>query len=228
MVAPMRTLLHSPLDPSSRAIRLCLAEKSLNARLVDIAAAGDELAQRNPAGLAPVLVDEPPTGGEISVSPAGAIAEYLEEAYAGEPLLPGTSAGRAENRRLLAWFETKFESEVNARLLRRRIDDRAKGRFRIEPDEHRAGLDALRWHLDYLSWLLEGRSWLGGQKIGLCDFFGAAHLSASDYLGVVPWPDFPAVKEWYQRLKSRPSFRPLLADRVDQAPPPAHYDDLDF
>jgi glutathione S-transferase len=225
---PMRTLLHSPLDPASRAIRLCLAEKSLNVRLVDAAAAGEELAQRNPAGLPPVLVDEPPTGGEISVSPAPAIAEYLEEAYAAEALLPRTSAGRAENRRLIFWFEAKFEAEVNARILRRRIDDRAKGRFRIDPAEHRAGTEALAWHLDYLSWLLEARAWLGGEKLSLCDIFGAAHLSASDYLGVVPWADFPSVKEWYQRLKSRPSFRQLLADRVDEAPPPAHYDDLDF
>lgn len=224
----MRILLHSPLDPASRAIRLCLAEKSLAARLVDVAGGSEDLAQRNPAGLPPVLVDEPPTGGEISVAPAAAIAEYLEEAYGGAALLPLTSAGRAETRRLVSWFETKFEADVNARILRRRIDDRAKGRFRIEPEEHRAGLEALAWHLDYLSWLLEARAWLGGEKLGLADLFGAAHLSSSDYLGIVPWADFPAVKEWYQRLKCRPSFRPLLADRVDAAPPPAHYDDLDF
>ena len=29
-------------------------------------------------------------------------------------------------------------------------------------------------------------------------------------------------------MKSRPSFRPLLADRVPGVTPPAHYADLDF
>jgi glutathione S-transferase len=227
---PMRTLLLAPLDPSSRAIRLVLAEKNLTARLVNVApcSTSTELLQRNPAGTPPVLIDEPPTGGEIAVSPAAAIAEYLEDAYGVSTLLPSTSAGRAETRRLVHWFEHKFESEVNARVLRRRIDDRIEGRYRPDPDLYRQGLDRLCWHLDYLSFLLEGRAWLAGERMSLADLFGAAHLSSTDYLGAAPWKDFPAVKEWYQRLKCRPSFRPLLTDRIEGVPPPAHYDDLDF
>lgn len=226
----MRTLLQSPLDPSSRAIRLVLAEKGLTVRLVNAEpwSPSEELMQRNPAGTVPVLIDEPPTGGEIAVSPAAVIADYLEEAYASSPLLPATSAARAETRRLVHWFEGKFETEVNARVFRRKIDDRMQGKYRLDPELYRAGLAALSWHLDYLSWLLEGRGWLAGDRLSLADLLGAAQLSASDYLGVVPWADFPAVKEWYQRLKCRPSFRPLLADRLDGVPPPAHYDDLDF
>jgi glutathione S-transferase len=226
----MRMLLHFPLDPASRAIRLVLGEKSLNARLVSVepGATSEELLQKNPAGTTPVLLDEPPTGGEISVSPAPVIAEYLEEAYASTPLLPATSASRAEARRLVHWFEGKFETEANARILRRKIDDRFRGKYRLDPEQYRAGLEALAWHLDYLSWLLEGRNWLAGERLTLGDIFGAAHLSACDYLGVVPWKDFPNVKEWYQRMKCRPSMRPILADRLDGVPPPSHYDDLDF
>lgn len=224
----MRTLLHSPLDPSSRAVRLCLAEKALNCRLIDASDFSAELVQRDPAGRPPVLIDEPPTGGEIAVSPASVIAEYLEDAYAAASLLPATSAGRAETRRLVSWFEYKFEAEVNEPLLRDKLSVRMAGRFGQDPQKRRNGLDALSWHLDYLSWILDARAWLGGEKIGLSDFFGAAHLASCDYLGAVPWSDFPSVKEWYQRMKSRPSFRPILADRVDWAPPPSHYDDLDF
>jgi glutathione S-transferase len=226
----MRTLLHAPLDPGSRAVRLSLAEKSLAVRLIDVGAAdgASELLARNPAGLPPVLIDEPPTGGEASICPASAAAEFLEDVYATAPLMPGTSAGRAEARRLIWWFEAKFEAEVHARLLRRKIDAAQRGRARLDPEHYRAGVDALAWHLDYLAFLLEGRAWLAGEKMSLADLFGAAHLSACDYLGVMPWADFPAVKEWYQRLKCRPSFRALLADRVEGVPPPAHYDDLDF
>jgi glutathione S-transferase len=36
------------------------------------------------------------------------------------------------------------------------------------------------------------------------------------------------VRDWYARIKSRPSFRPLLADTVAGMRPPAYYADLDF
>jgi glutathione S-transferase len=44
----------------------------------------------------------------------------------------------------------------------------------------------------------------------------------------VPWDDHEPAKEWYARIKSRPSFRPLLSDHIPGAPPPKHYADLDF
>ena len=60
------------------------------------------------------------------------------------------------------------------------------------------------------------------------DFAVAAHLSALDYFGEVPWSEYPAAAEWYVRMKSRPSFRSILADRVPSQPPVAHYAELDF
>jgi glutathione S-transferase len=44
----------------------------------------------------------------------------------------------------------------------------------------------------------------------------------------VPWAEFPEAKAWYARLKSRPAFRPLLAERVPGFTPPDNYADLDF
>ncbi len=226
----MRSLLHLPLDPGCRFVRLILAEKGLAARFVETApwAHGGDLAQHNPAMTIPVLIDEPPTGGEIAVSPVGAIAEYLEEVYREPPLLPATSAGRAEARRLVSWFDDKFEKEVNALVVRRRIDGGAKGRRWGEPEPLREAKDALAWHLDYLSYLLERRAFLAGDRLTIADLAGAAHLSVSDYFGLIPWPDFPDVRDWFARVKSRPSMRPLLADRLESAPPAAHYANLDF
>jgi glutathione S-transferase len=62
----------------------------------------------------------------------------------------------------------------------------------------------------------------------LADLMAAAQLSAIDYLGDVPWDAHEGAKDWYARLKSRPSFRALLADNLPGAPPPPHYADLDF
>jgi glutathione S-transferase len=49
-----------------------------------------------------------------------------------------------------------------------------------------------------------------------------------DYLGDIPWTDFPVAKRWYQRIKSRPAFRPLLSDTLRGMPALAAYADLDF
>jgi glutathione S-transferase len=227
----MRTLFHMPLDPASRMIRIVLAEKGLPAQFVEKRPWADEdgaLAAINPAVTVPVLIDEPPTGGEIAVSPTAAIIEYLEEAYTSEPLFPATSATRAETRRLCHWYIDKFEAEVSVFTLRERIDKRLMRRGQPDYELLKAGADALAWHLDYTSWLLDQRYWLAGDRMSVADIAAAAQLSALDYIDFVPWDKFPAVKDWYARLKSRPSMRPILRDRIEGLPPPAHYDNPDF
>ena len=76
-------------------------------------------------------------------------------------------------------------------------------------------------------WLSAGNGW-AGDELSLADIAAAAHLSTLDYIGDVPWKDHESAKDWYARIKSRPSFRPLLGDRIPSAPPPSHYVDLDF
>jgi glutathione S-transferase len=92
----------------------------------------------------------------------------------------------------------------------------------------RAGHLNLVHHLDYIGYLTERRRWLAGDNFSLADITAAAHLSTIDYLGDVPWDNHEPAKEWYARIKSRPSFRQILADHVAGAPPPPHYADLDF
>ncbi len=92
----------------------------------------------------------------------------------------------------------------------------------------RQALQALRPHLVYLNFLADERRWLAGDAFSFADIAAAAHLSALDYMGDVPWHDFEAAKLWYARVKSRPSFRPLLGDHIAGMPPPRHYADLDF
>ena len=92
----------------------------------------------------------------------------------------------------------------------------------------RAALHNIRYHLDYVCYLMEERTWLAGDQLSMADFVAAAHFSCLDYVGDVPWNQYEAAKEWYVRLKSRPSFRTLLADHVPGMPPPRAYANLDF
>jgi glutathione S-transferase len=224
-----RTLIHFPLDPASRQVRLALGEKRLPfVELVErYWERADRLAALNPSGLPPVLI-EARGKTEAVVCDARAILEHLEERHPDYALLPDDAAGRAEARRLLAWFERKFTDEVNGFLLHEKMEKRLLGLGAPELAALRRGRDALRQHLRMMEELLGTRDWLAGAAFGLADIAAASHLSVIDYLGEVPWDDFAHVRQWYVRVKSRPSFRPLLADRLPGLPPSAHYDDLDF
>ena len=86
----------------------------------------------------------------------------------------------------------------------------------------------IRYHMRYIGYLLSRRNWLAGDGLSLADLAAAAELSALDYLGECHGRKIATAKDWYARIKSRPSFRPMLADRVAACPPAAHYADLDF
>ncbi|MEL6507775.1 MAG: glutathione S-transferase family protein [Pseudomonadota bacterium] len=226
----MRTLFHYAHDPLARQVRLILHEKNLDMqdRALHPLDSLDEIAAMNPAGTLPILVDEPPTGGRVAICPVGTIIEYLEEAYPLPALFPATSAARAEARRLIHWFNEKFNSEVHPLLSDQYITKRLRRMGQPDPEKLRLGRDAIAWHLDYINFLTEERDWLGGDRFSVVDLVCAAHLSILDYIDTLPWKDFSRAHDWYARIKSRPSFRPLLADRVDGLPAARHYADLDF
>ena len=224
-----RILHHFPLDPASRQVRLALGEKRLaftehTVRYWERPAA---LTTLNPSGVTPVLV-EPAQGEPLVLCESRAILGYLEEIYPDPPLLGAEPAERAEVRRLLQWFDRKFDYDAGGLILHEKMEKRLLGLGAPELANLRQGREGLKTHLRYMEGLLAGREWLGGRRLSLADFAAAAHLSVIDYFGDVPWADFASVKTWYMKLKSRPAFRPLLLDRWPGLTPAAHYDDLDF
>ncbi|HEY7300392.1 MAG TPA: glutathione S-transferase family protein [Xanthobacteraceae bacterium] len=230
----MFTLFHHPLCPHSRFVRLALGEYRLEVRLVEERSwerRADFLAI-NPAGTTPVLLDE----GHPPVPGAAIAAEYLDEVYGAKQedlrLLPGASGQRVEVRRLTNWFNDKFFAEVSGPLVMERFFKRhmSSDGAGNAPDTEviRAAKHNIRYHLAYVGWLVRARDWLAGSRLSYADLAAAAHLSAADYLGDVPWNEDVAAKDWYARVKSRPSFRPILAETVVGVRPSPTYADLDF
>ena len=222
----MRILYHLPLSPFSRKIRVVLKEKDLEftPQIEKIWERRPEFLALNPAGEVPVLIE--PDGAVLSDS--GAIAEYLDEMHREKLLLGLNPVDRAEVRRLVAWFDVKMNREVTENLVGEKLMKRLTRIGTPNSGAIRAGHANVGYHLDYVGYLIERRRWLAGDHFSLADIAAAAHLSALDYLGDVPWDRHDPAKEWYARMKSRPSFRPLLADQVAGMPPPPHYADLDF
>ncbi len=224
----MRVLHHYQLSASSRFIRLLLAERGLTI-LTNVETPwerNEDFLSLNPAGDVPVFVGE----DGMALSGATVIAEYIEETEDSSlhNLLWGEALARAEIRRLVHWFEYKFNREVGALLLSERVIKRFSGQGTTSSVVIRAAMSNLQIHLDYIDWLAEQGNWLTGKQISLADLAAAAHLSVLDFLGDIDWSRHSEAKIWYAKMKSRPSFRDLLCDQVVGINPPEHYSNLDF
>lgn len=221
----MIRLYHFPLSPFCRKVRLTLAEKKLEVELVEERywEPTPDFLRRNPAGKVPILkVDQ------RSMSESQAICEYLDEVFPNPALMPRDPDFRYEVRRICAWFDDKFHDEVTSKLLYERVNKKVMKLGYPDSKNVKSGAANIKFHLDYMAWLLDQRRWLAGDQMTLADFTAAAHLSCLDYISDVDWNRSAVVKDWYAKIKSRPSFRTLLADQVPGFPPPAHYADLDF
>ncbi|MBD2842864.1 glutathione S-transferase family protein [Erythrobacter rubeus] len=218
----MWKLYQFPLCPFSRKIRLQMGEKNIAYELVreDPWTASDFFFNLNPAGRTPVLVND---DKGIVIADSRAIGEYFEETVDRSPMINGTATGRAEIRRLTALFDENFYADVTAPLLSERMKKRIVLR---QPPDSRALREAMKMahgHLDYMDWLIDNRPWLAGSTMSMADLAAAAQISVADYLGGIDWTGHEQTRGWYAVFKSRPSFRPLLTERMDVIKPPAHY-----
>jgi glutathione S-transferase len=230
----MLTLFHMPLNLPARHVRIVFGEYGEEIALIEERpwARRPELAAINPGNVMPMLIAE----RDIPVIGAQVIMEYLDETRAplsrGEPLFAKDPFGRAEIRRLCDWFLVKLNSEVVQPLVRERVE-----KPQMPPEEGGGSPDTkvmrvaranLVQHLKYLNWLAASRNWLAGDHRSYADIAGAAAISVLDYLGEIEWTEQGHLRQWYQRMKSRPAMRTVLGDRLRGLPPASHYADLDF
>lgn len=222
----MRKLYHTPLSPFCRKIRLALKEKGLDFELVQENPWDSSLDvfALNPAGEVPVLLE--PDG--TTISGGYAITEYLEERYPDITLLGQTPMQRAEVRRLVGWFDHKFDYEVTQNILFEKVFKHYLRGGEPNSAAIRMGRQNIFYHLDYIGHLFSTRYFLAGDALTMADLAAAAHLSALDCLGDVPWDYNKAAHNWYALIKSRPSMRCILNERVRGVRPPEYYADPDF
>jgi glutathione S-transferase len=224
----MKRLIHWMFDPYARTVRLALGEKAL---VFEDVASPPWQPNRDVQMLAPgasgVALIHRANDARYTAVGSTAICEYLEEADNDIRLLPRLAEDRAETRRVWRLSEDMFREACEA-LLRERVAIARSRSHSPDSTTLRKGAHALRAALTFFNYLAETRGYLAGRSLTLADLSVAAHLSCFDYFDDVPWDTVPDLRVWYSRMKSRPSFRPILADKLDGTPPAAHYADLDF
>lgn len=225
----MLSLIHHPLDPSSRLIRLMCAEYGVPLDMEEIKPwlRTPELLEINPAATLPILIDDadqPVVGFLANIHTIEDL--YTPSSVAG--LIPAEPRARAEMWRLIEWVVVKLGDEVTRYVLEEKIAKRDQRGATPDPAVLRVAKANLNEHMLYFNWLLATRAWVAGEAMTLADFALAAHLSTLDYLGDIDWGKAGETRDWYSRIKSRPAFRTLLNDRVVAMPPHKGYADLDF
>jgi glutathione S-transferase len=221
-------LLHQyPLCPFSRKVRLLLGEKGVAYGLVreNPWERRDEFLHMNPAGRTPVIID---SDKHIQLVDSIAICEYFDETVEKNPMISGTAGNRAEIRRLVTWFDQQFFGDVTAPLLHERMKKRLIDRQPPDASVLREAMRLANSHLDYVDYLIDHRAWMAGTTMSMADLAAAAQISVADYLGGIDWHGHEQTKAWYAMFKSRPSFRPLLSERMEIIAPPNHYELVDF
>ena len=191
-MAVERTLHHFPLDPASRQVRLALGEKRIafNDVAERVWEQKPEFLALNPSGMTPVLV-ETEKGKRTVICEARAVLEHIEETSPEPPLLGREPAERAEARRLMQWFDRKFDAEVNAWLLHEKMEKRLLGLGAPDLSALRRGRDALRDHLRYIETLLAERDWIHRYA----DMRGFTSQAPDTRLEVVASDDDPRISQ---------------------------------
>jgi glutathione S-transferase len=213
----MRRLVHLLLSPPSRFARLLIAEKRLTF---------DPVPPDDSAMQLPMFLDQ---DGARCIG-LWAIVDHLEGNYPDHPMTPEDATARAESLRLIDWAMGTVQDTVTRRIVYEKASQRyTGGAAKRAPDMEaiRGGREALKTVLKEIGIAAEIHGYLAARECSLGDLAVAAHISALDYFGEIPWRDHPAVAEWYMRMKSRQAFRTLLSDRVPGQPPAPHYAELD-
>lgn len=218
----MRVLYHFLMHPFSRKVRLVLSEKSLpfEMKIEKTWERRTEFLAMNPAGDLPVLIE--PDGTTLSNSQV--ICEYLEEVYPEVSLIGTDPVQRSETRRLINWFDRKFNKEVTDNLVGEKLVKAIQNLGDPYGPSVRAGRANIHYHLDYIGFLTERRAWLSGDAFSLADITAAAHLSTIDYIGDVPWEQHAAARQWYDRFMERSKgFGELRDERIPGFEPSGVY-----
>jgi len=190
------TLFSRGDDPHSHRVRIVLAAKGLEARIVEVdpARPPEDLIDLNPLQSVPTLVDR-----DLVVYGAGVIAEYIDERFPAPALLPGDPGGRAQARVALQRIEQDWYALVPS----------------LEGGEKRDETRARRLMLEAVlaaEPLFRIKHWF------LSDHFSLLDAAVAPVLWRLPrWrvavPEGVAVLERYeQRLFAHPAFQASLSE----------------
>lgn len=221
-----RFLYFMPFCPLSRKIFIGLREKGIAFKefYEKTWDPSRTVLKLNPIGELPIFLDHQHICQNDFVA-----QDYIDEFYKDLPSLMGrTAIQRSETRFILSWFDRIFYHDVYWTLFYERGLKRQARQGVPDTSILKRGRENLKKHMLTLEYWTQQRVYLNGHQFSWADIAGIAHLSCIDYLGDISWKDYPWTKEWYVKIKSRPSVRPCLDWYFPGLIPYEYYGSLDF
>jgi RNA polymerase-associated protein len=183
-------------DPQSHWVRIVLAAKGLEVRIVecDPARPPEDLIDLNPFQTVPTLVDR-----DLVVYEPGIVCEYLDERFPAPAMMPGDPGGRAQARVAAHRIQQDWYSLVPA----------------LEASERRDESRARRLLLETLLGaepLFRLKAWFLSDQFSLLDAAVAPILWRLPRWQIVLPDGMQAVERYAQRLFGHPGFRNSLSE----------------
>jgi glutathione S-transferase len=157
-----------------------------------------------PVGKMPVLHDS--ARGE-TIPETSIINEYLDRTYSGPAsLLPGDFADCLQSRLWDRFFDLYVQGPMQTI-----VGDRISSEERRDPARVAGAEKSLITAYDMVEKRLNGRNWIVGEAFTIADCAAAPALF---YAGIlVPFPErHCALRDYFERLLARPSFRRVLIE----------------
>ncbi|NDB84834.1 MAG: glutathione S-transferase family protein [Alphaproteobacteria bacterium] len=222
----MLTLYHYNLCPVSRMIRILLNEQNIEYELKKVEYWKEQktLFLMDPLGEIPIIVTK--EGAQVvGLYPA---LEYSINLTPNLHLCNFSQIELAEIRRLVHWINIRFNKEVTSYILSEKLVKLLSKKEALRTEFLRAARINFLHHMNYFYELVQKNGCIASKKLSVADIFLASHISVLDYFGEINWDKHYWLQEWYAPIKSRPSMRPILQEKVAGIKPPDYYEQLDF
>jgi glutathione S-transferase len=236
-------LYHSINSVCAQKVRIALNEKGQQAKDHIMTLRGDQYEpaylKLNPNGVVPTLVHD-----GVPITESALILYYIDDAFPSPPLMPKESLARhrvrmynklideyVHNSCTILTFATAFrpafvkmereawQAEIAKSPLKRRVE------YKRSVIEH--GLDsefvadALAQHNRLLAWMadsLKGSRYLAGDAFSIAECAVIPYLLRLELLKLSAlWDGYPAIADWWVRMRGRPSVTAAIFDRMSEA-----------
>ena len=239
----MLELYHSINSVCAQKVRIALDEKRQKAEDHLMTLRGDQYESAylklNPSGVVPTLIHD-----GVPITESSLILYYIDDAFPEPPLMPKQPHQRhrvrmynklideyVHNSCTILTFATAFrpaflkmtpeawQAEINKTPLKRRAEYKRSVIERGLDSEFVA--EALAHHRKLLSWMadsLKSGPYLAGEGFSNADCAVIPYILRLELLKLSGmWERYPAVAEWWVRMRVRPSVKAAIFDRMTEA-----------
>ena len=239
----MPELYHNINSVCAQKVRIALKEKGQEAKEHLLTLQGDQndpvYMKLNPNGVVPTLVHD----GNV-ITESSLILYYVDDAFPNPPLMPKTPVARhrvrlynklideyVHNSCTIITFATAFRqrflkvprerwlAEINKAPLKRRAE------YKRSVIEHGLDsefvIDALHQHQKMISWMADDLNhgpYLAGEIFTNADCAAIPYFLRLELLKLgAMWQQYPAVGDWWARVRERSSVKAAIFDRMQEA-----------